>query len=224
MKAPPGPYLALLALTLGACGDRKGDASPEALPPATLAGVWGGVFPCDNCPGIEVGLWLRTDGRFFIEQHYPATDEEGAVPTTAYGLGRWQWNDEERILVLGGEGPDRIFEQPDPDSLIMRTASPQEHRLDRNVASPPFAATMRLSGMARQHGDGYVFRECLTGFELPLETAGDYPRFRHQYRNVVPRSESAPVELEGRFTWAADGSPASIRIERFVTIRDEGGC
>jgi hypothetical protein len=32
------------------------------------------------------------------------------------------------------------------------------------------------------------------------------------------------VELEGRFTWAADGTPASVYIERFVTIRDEGGC
>jgi hypothetical protein len=32
------------------------------------------------------------------------------------------------------------------------------------------------------------------------------------------------VELEGRFTWAADGAPASLRMERFVTIRTEGGC
>jgi hypothetical protein len=78
--------------------------------------------------------------------------------------------------------------------------------------------------MARRQGDTYVFKECLTGFELPLETAGDYTRFQHQYRSVVPRGEPAPVELDGRFTWAADGAPASVHIERFVTIRDDGGC
>jgi len=119
MKTAPRRYLTLLALLLGACGDWKDDVSPEALPPVTLPGVWVGVFPCDNCPGIDVRLWLRTDGRFFVEQHYPAMNEESGVPTTAHGLGRWQWNAEERILVLDGEGPDRIFEQPDAETLIM---------------------------------------------------------------------------------------------------------
>jgi hypothetical protein len=217
-------HLTLLALLLGACGDWKDDASPEAVPPATLPGVWAGVFPCDNCPGIDIGLWLRADGRFFVEQHYPAMNEGVGVPTAAHALGRWLWNAEERILVLDGEGPDRIFEHPDAETLIMRTASPLEHRLGRNATSPPFAATIRLSGRAWRQGDAYVFNECLTGFELPLETAGDYTRFEHQYRSVVPRGEPAPVELEGRFTWAADGTPASVHIERFVTIRDEDGC
>jgi hypothetical protein len=224
MITAPGPCLTLLALLLAACGDWKDETSSDSLPPVTLPGVWVGVFPCDNCPGIDISLWLRTDGRFFIEQHYPAMNGGGGMPTTAHGLGRWQWNAEDHILVLDGEGPDRVFEQPDAETLIMRTASPLEHRLDRNAASPPFAATVRLSGMARRRGDAYVFRECLTGFELPLETGGDYTRFQRQYRSAVPRGESAAVELDGRFTWAADGAPASVHIEHFVTIRDDGGC
>ncbi len=224
MNAAPRRYLPLLVTLLAACGESTDNASPQALPPATLTGVWTGVFPCDNCPGINTNLWLRTDGRFFIEQHYPAIDEGGGLPSTAHGLGRWLWNTEERVVMLAGEGPDRIFEQPDVDTLIMRTASSLEHRLGRNAASPPFAATIRLAGMARRQGDAFIFRECLTGFELPLETGGDYSRFRHQFRSVTPRGESASVELDGRFTWAADGAPQSVRIVRFVTIRDEGGC
>ena len=224
MKTAPRRYLIFFTLMLGACGDWQNDATPEAPPPATLPGVWAGTFPCDNCPGIDITLWLRPDKRFFIEQRYPAMDEEGSTPITAHGLGRWRWNVEERILLLDGEGPDRIFEQPNADTLLMRAASPLEHRLGRNEASPAFAATIRLSGVARRQGDAYVFKECLTGFELPFETGGDYTRFRRHYRSVVPRGESAPVELEGRFTWAADGAPASLRMERFVTIRTEGGC
>jgi hypothetical protein len=224
MKTAPGHYLTLLALLLGACGDWKDDASPEALPPATLPGVWTGVFPCDNCPGIDIRLWLRTDGRFFIEQHYPAGNEGAGEPMTTHGLGRWQWNAAECFLVLVGAGPNRIFEQPDAQTLMLRTPSLLEHRLGRHATLRPFASTIRLSGVARRQGDAYLFRECLTGFELPFETGGDYVRFRRQYRSVVPRGTSAPIELEGRFTWTADGTPASIYIERFVTIREASGC
>ena len=213
--------LALLLLLLGACGDSP-DAPTEAPRPASLPGVWAGVFPCDNCPGIDVTLWLRADERFFIEQRYRPVDGESS--TTAYGLGRWRWDAEGRVLVLDGAGPDRLLEPHDADTLLMRTPSPREHRLRRNAASPTFTPVVRLSGMARREGDAYVFEECLTGYELPLDTGGDYTRFRRHYRNVVSRGASAPVEFEGRFTWTGDGTPQSFRIERFITIRDEGGC
>lgn len=216
--------LAFLALLLGACGDSP-DAPPEPPRSASLPGVWVGVFPCDNCPGIDVTLWLRADERFFIEQRYRAMEgEDSSTPTTAYALGRWHWDAGERVLVLDGAGPDRIFERDEADTLLMRTPSPVEHRLRRNAISPAFSPTVRLSGVARRQGDVYVFQECLTGYELPLDTGGDYPRFRRHYRSVVPRGAAAPVELEGRFNWTADGAPASFRIERFITIRDEGGC
>jgi uncharacterized lipoprotein NlpE involved in copper resistance len=214
--------LALLALLLGACGDSR-DAPPAPPRSASLPGVWVGVFPCDDCPGIDVTLWLRADERFFIEQHYRPGDSSG-TPATAYGLGRWRWDAGGRVLVLDGEGPDRIFEPDGADALRMRTPSPLEHRLRRNADSPAFGATLRLSGTARREGDAYVFEECLTGYALPLDSGGDYARLRRHYRSVVPRGAAAPVELEGRFIWTADGAPASFRIERFITFRDEGGC
>ena len=223
METAPRRYLAFLALLLGACGDSR-DAAPEAPPAAALPGAWVGVFPCDNCPGIDITLGLRPDERFFIEQRYAAMSREGAAPTTAYGLGRWRWNAEERLLVLDGAGPDRIFERQGADTLLMRTVSPVEHRLRRKAGALAFSSTIRLSGMARRQGDTYAFEECLTGYELPLDTGGDYRRFRQQYRSVVARGAAAPVEFEGRIIWATDGTPASFRIKRFITIRDEGGC
>lgn len=215
--------LAILAL-LAACGDPPEEAETPAPDPASLPGVFSGVYPCANCPGIDTTLWLRPDGRFFFEQHFPGDTERGEAPMTSHALGRWQWRDGERQLALTGEGPDRLFERPGTDVLLMRTASPLEHRLDRAATRPEFDATIRLRGMVRPRGEGYVFSECLAGYELPLRKGGDYTRFARQFRSVVPRGKAALVMIDARFDWADDGAPVSIGIERFVTIRQDGAC
>jgi hypothetical protein len=81
-----------------------------------------------------------------------------------------------------------------------------------------------MTGSARPAGEGFAFTECLTGYEVPMETGGDYSRFARQFRSVVPRGAEAPVELDGRFAWGADGAPLSLRVVRLVTIRASGGC
>ena len=78
--------------------------------------------------------------------------------------------------------------------------------------------------MARLRGDGHVFRECLTGYELPLARSGDYKRFSRQFRSVVPRGQAARADIEARFAWGADGTPGALRIERFVTLRIDVEC
>jgi hypothetical protein len=214
----------VLALAAGCNGDDEEEPVPDAPPPETLPGAWAGVFPCDNCPGIGTTLWLRADGRFLMEQQYPAGENDGEDAFTAHGLGRWHWEAEARQLVLAGRGPERVFERPDPDMLLMRSDSPLEHRLERNGSAGDFPVTIRMTGNARQAGEGFAFTECLTGYTVPMEKGGDYSRFARQFPNVVSRGADAPVELDGRFTWGADGAPVSLRVVRLVTIRASGGC
>lgn len=38
---------------------------------------------------------------------------------------------------------------------------------------------------------------------------------------LVMRADS---DLEGRFSWAHDGAPKSLTIERFLTVKTEGAC
>jgi copper homeostasis protein (lipoprotein) len=215
--------IALCALA-AACGDAPEETAVPALPPATLPGVYAGVYPCANCAGIDTKLWLRQDGRFFLEQAFPGDEASGEAPMTSHALGRWQWREGERVLALMGEGPERQFERPAAELLLMRSSSPLEHRLERTNATPEFGSTIRLRGMARPRGEGYVFSECLTGYELPFATGGDYRRFTRQFRSVVPRGQPARVEIEARFAWDADGTPQALTILRFVTLRTDSAC
>ena len=216
-------FVILIALVLvGSCGNDRDADSPLSLPETSLPGVYSGVFPCEGCPGIPTTLWIRSDGRFFIEQRYPAVDELGGMKT--HSLGRWNWIADERTMFLQGSGPMRRFVRPDTDTLIMQTDSDLEHRLIRDPASPEFSATISMVGMMRMRRGNAWFTECLTGFEVPVNKAGDFARFRHQYRSASSQGAAVATQLEGRFSWARDGAPESLTIDRFVTVKADGTC
>ena len=209
------------ALAAG-CGNEQGNRPEASLASGPLPGVYSGIFPCDGCAGIATTLWLRSDGRFFFRQSYPS-DATSAVGDV-YSLGRWNLSAGAEAIELRGAGPVRAFSRPDRDVLIMRTISEQEHRLTRDPEAPEFSATMRLSGMTQIIGNDVSFKECLTGFEAPVSKGGDFPSFWHQVRSVDGLREPVYVELEGRFIWAGDGTPQSVRIQRFITVRADASC
>ena len=215
--------LGLLAvLVAGSCGDEPASTAPEPLPAESLPGVYTGVFPCDGCPGIATTLWIRADGRFFFEQRYPPDGSEDE--TTVYGYGRWALGEAPDVVHLDGKGPRRTFERTGRDSLLMQVPSDLEHRLNRNVAVPEFAATVRMTGTLRSLEGGIEFAECLTGYAVPVTRGGDFSRFQHQYRSAGGQRGPVFAELEGRFSWSDDGTPRALTIERFVTIRADGSC
>jgi hypothetical protein len=212
----------LLVVLIGGCGDTSDSGVPAELKVASVPGVYAGVFPCDGCPGIAATLWLRSDGRFFFRQSYPADDAHEA--TAVYSLGRWGSVVDEPAIELSGAGPRRIFMRLDPDTLVMRTDSELEHRLTRDPAETEFSDTIRMVGMMRLQGAGATFTECWTDFMAPVNKGGDFARFRHQYRSAVQPGKAAYVELEGRFSWSVDGALQSLIIERFITIKSNGSC
>lgn len=213
--------LIVIALISGCSDDRDSDSSVE-LPDTSLPGAYAGVFPCDGCPGIASTLWLRADGRFFFRQRYPADNVREV--TDVYSLGRWSSIADERAIELRGAGPRRTFMRADRDTLLMQTDSDLEHRLTRDPTKTDFSATIRMGGMMRMLGDSAWFTECLTGFVAPVSKVGDFERFRHQYRSTVGRGKPAYVELEGRFSWAGDGTLKALTIERFGTVKAGGAC
>lgn len=212
--------LAGVLLFAGCGGSERGPPTEPSLAP--LPGVYTGTFPCRDCPGIDTTLWLRPDGRFFIRQLYVQSGDREALD--AYGHGRWQPAETDGIVVLEGEGPNRIFRRDGPDALLLRTDSDLEHRLTRHSEATSFTSRIRLTGTVRMEAGGGVFTECLTGYAVPLRESGDFGRFRHQYRSVGARSGTVFVEFEGRFHWTDDGKPASVSIDRFATIRESGSC
>ena len=215
-------FIFLVIILIGGCSDGHDSDAPKELPEVSLPGTYAGVFPCDGCPGIPSTLWLRSDGRYFFRQQYPADKAREATDT--YSLGRWSSLPDERAIELEGAGPGRTFVRLDRDTLVMRTDSDLEHRLTRDPVPTEFSAAIRMFGMMRMRGDSASFTECSTGFVAPVSSAGDFARFRHQYRSAVGRGEPAYVELEGRFSWSDDGTLKSLTIERFVTVKAHETC
>ena len=216
------PLIVLVIVLVGGCSDDGDSDSPEELPKASLPGIYTGVFPCEDCSGITSTLWLRSDGRFFFRQRYPEDNAREAMD--AYSLGRWNWIDDDRAIELSGSGPKRTFMRLDRNTLVMRTHSDLEYRLTRDATTADMSATIRMEGTMRTLGDSVSFTECLTGFVAPVSRGGDFARFRHQDRSAGRQSGPTYVELEGRFSWSDDGSPKSLTIERFVTVKANGAC
>ena len=144
-----------LIVIVGACSDDGDGRSGSDLPPSSVPGVYSGVFPCADCPGIATTLWLRPDGRFFYRQHYPEVDDREAM--TAYSLGRWTQGDGDSSIRLAGAGPARTFSRGEEHTLLMQTDSHLEHRLSRDPAAPDFLEAIRMTGMMHMQGNGASF-------------------------------------------------------------------
>lgn len=211
-----------IIVLVSSCGDDRDSNSVVELTDASLPGVYAGTFPCEGCTGIATVLWLRADGRFFFQQVYPADDTRDAMDV--YNLGRWSFVGDDHEIVLAGAGPARTFMRLDRDALIMRTDSELEHWLIRDPGAPEFSATIPMAGIMRMHGDSASFTECLTGLVAPVSKGGDFARFRHQYRIVGGLGKPTYVQLEGRFFWSGDGTPKSLTISRFVTVKANQAC
>jgi hypothetical protein len=221
--------LAAFAL-LGGCSRDPGSSAEQRTPmPSWLPGVYSGTLPCSNCAAIEATLWLRSDGAFVFRQHL--VDEEpppraAGAPSTSYGLGRWSWDEVAARAVLRGRGPERRLAVRDEGRLELEVASPIEHVLVRDAASPPFGDRLVLDGESAVTEDGGTFRECATGLTFRLSEAGAYRELRRHHRRMNPRGKPALTTVEGHLVIAAEGSTPSERlvVDRFIAIKPGTGC
>ncbi len=210
-------FLLLAVLTAAGCGGPDEDPGETAdAPPPPTPGLWQGTFPCADCPGIEVTLWLRPDGVFFLRQRYLAED---GGDERYYGLGRWTWDEDEAVLRLRGGGPERVFERPAAGRLAMRVASDLPHRLGRRGDLVPFTDSVILEG--EYAGNARRFRECRTGLAWPVVRRGDYRRLVHQYGRM-PRGERALLKVRGRLETTEDGE--ALMIEELVQLQPGRDC
>lgn len=210
------PALALLA----ACGARDESPGRDAAPvPAPSPGLYQGTFPCADCPGIEVTLWLRPDGRFFMRQHYLAAGD--GEDERYYGLGRWRWDETGALLMLVGGGPGRVFDAREEGVLAMRVSSDLPHELARTGELVPFTDTLTLEGEYAVRDGARVLVECRTGLVWPLAAGGDHRRLRHQY-GKVPRGESAHVTVRGRLQPGTEGD--TLVVEELLRLEPARRC
>jgi hypothetical protein len=215
--------LVILAVLLGACGEN--DAASSNVPlldPSTLPGVYAGTFPCANCPGIEVRLWLRTDGVFFMRQDYQSTDDGPAE--RVHASGHWAWDSAAPALVLRGQGPERRFSYQDP-LLKLHTVGGEQPVLERDAAADPFTDRLPLQGEYVSAGDAGTLSECVTGLRFRVD---DDPRgrdLRRRHRAVSPADRPALVSIEAHLVDSGPDAPhETLAVDRFLALSPSGNC
>lgn len=222
------PLAFLCLVAIAACSRNDGDETPPTTPmPPSVPGVYAGEFPCSNCAAIAATLWLRPDGGFVLRQRFVEAEDaatQAAGPAATFGLGRWSWDERAAQLVLRGAGPERRLAVHTEDRLQLLVASPIEHALTRDPASPPFVDRLSLDGESVVTQDGATFTECLTGLTFAVADASAYRELRRQHQRLNPRGRVALTTLEARLAPATEEQPEQLVIERFVTMKPGTPC
>lgn len=123
----------VLAAALGACMPRNDAALPDPAHNSRnsldWAGVYEGITPCADCPGIRMRLTLQTDGRFELSTQY--LERQVAAQTTN---GRFTWNSAGSSITLDAAGAGQQF----------RVGEGRLLQLNRDGSAPPWDAANRV--------------------------------------------------------------------------------
>jgi len=222
MRAKLLTATAAAALLAGACGDDAArPAAPEPVDLAALPGVYAGTFPCRNCPGIDVRLWLRPDGAFFMRQDYLGAAEEPAE--RAHATGRWTWDSGPALLSLRSAGPERAFRYRDARLTLQGPGDP--HVLARAESAEPFTDRLALQGRYDSVTGAGTFAECYTGLRLPVTDDARGRDLRRRHRAVSPAASPALVAVEAHLAYAQGAEGAEfLAVDRFVSLRPGAAC
>lgn len=93
------------------------------------AGVYEGVTPCADCPGIQTRLTLHADGRFDLRTQY--LERQVATQTVHGSFG---WDASGSTITLGGEGNGQQF----------RVGEGRLLQINRDGSVPPWDAPYRV--------------------------------------------------------------------------------
>jgi uncharacterized lipoprotein NlpE involved in copper resistance len=122
-----------VAAALGACMPRQDAAVPDPAHNSRnaldWAGVYEGITPCADCPGIKLRLTLQKDGRFELNTQYL---ERQVSPQTARG--EFRWNAAGNTITLDASGAGQQFRVGE-DRLL---------QLNRDGSAPPWNAPNRV--------------------------------------------------------------------------------
>ena len=126
---------AALVIPLAACMPRHEAGAPVPDPAHNSrnaldwAGVYEGVTPCADCPGIRLRLTLQPDGRFELRTQYLDRQVEPRIAS-----GRFSWNAAGNTITLDAAGQGQQF----------RVGEGRLLQLNRDGSAPPWDAPMRV--------------------------------------------------------------------------------
>jgi uncharacterized lipoprotein NlpE involved in copper resistance len=122
----------VLTAALVACMPRANvppDSAHNSRNALDWAGVYEGITPCADCPGIKMRLTLQKDGHYELSTQYL---ERQVAPQTAGG--RFSWNAAGNTITLDAAGWGQQF----------RVGEGRLLQLNRDGSAPPWNAPDRV--------------------------------------------------------------------------------
>jgi heat shock protein HslJ len=114
------------------------------------------------------------------------------------------------------------------DASGNEVASRQQYDLARAAAPDTAAPALALLGAFVQQADAAAITDCVSGVQLAVAQAGDYPSLERAYQQAQPSPGIAlPVRVEGRITPREAGGegPASVlAVDRFAQVQADARC
>ncbi|NMT63128.1 META domain-containing protein [Marinobacter orientalis] len=196
-----------------------------------LPATFSGTLPCADCPGIDLHLNLLADGVYLLRETYQ--DRDGGP---FFDIGRYLYSSDGREVTLyGGREAPRRFEIAAPDRLRLLDRDGQriESRLNYSLTREPefqeLEPRLLLGGKYRYLADAGIFRECLTGLEMPVAAEADNRALEEAYLAAREKpGEEVMVSLEGqlaqRMPMEGPGPVRTLVPERFIGVWPEQSC
>lgn len=172
--------LFVLATALSACAQQEGPATPKPVDSHTSqnsldwAGVYEGVFPCADCPGIKTRLTLNREGTYERVMQY--LERPGAAETVR---GQFTWQPSGNAITLDEHGNGQQYAVGEGRlSLLYRDS-------ERGISRVPNAV---LTLVAQPTS----LQQTLERYRWTLESATDSQNRRI---DMLPPSKDHPVVL-----------------------------
>lgn len=219
-------------LSLNGCTSYQkiaGSPSPTAVPaPATFSGR----IPCADCAGIDVTLNLRDDGLYQLRQIY----RKGKPPKTVAEMGRWEFDQEKNLIVLGKK-KEALHTLTLVDGSTLRLLEVENReiksdlnsRLHKKDTLDPFPDAVPMQGMFSSFADTGLFTECQSGVRFSIAREQDNASLEQSY-NTTPHGQGEPllVSIEGHLArhpaMDGEGNEELLHVDRFIKIFPDQTC
>jgi heat shock protein HslJ len=128
-RLPAALLAALLTAGLPSLQAMAADPAHNSRNALDWAGVYEGVTPCADCPGIEMRLTLHPDGRFELRTRYLERDVAPRIAQGTFG-----WDASGGTITLGGQGLGQQF----------RVGEGRLLQMNHDGSAPPWDAPHRV--------------------------------------------------------------------------------
>ncbi len=187
-----------------------------------------GTLPCADCPGIETTLSLRADGVYVLRERYLGKPDGEFNP--ALDIGRYTLDATADRLVLRGGREAPLFYRPQADGGLRKLAldgAEIESDLPYDLARLPEFVTIddpaRLVGEYRTDAGRSLFRECVTGLELPIADGTAAAELATAASVPHPEATALMAIVAGHIGADAQGQDVLV-VDRFERVEPGPGC